>query len=134
MAKGKRVLLVDDDEDFIEVTRTVLEEAGFDTVVAYDGDDGLRKARASRPDVIVLDYMMARPTDGAFVAQELDDDPDLRDVPVILLTSVGSVHPWWGVKKDDEYLPVDVFLDKPVKTERLIEEIESLLSKQPSKE
>lgn len=128
MAEQKRVLLVDDDVDFVEIIRTVLEEAGFNVITAYEGGDGLKKAREARPHVIVLDYMMTRPTEGAFVAQELKDDPDLRDIPIVLLTSVGSVHPWWGVKKHDEYLPVDVFLDKPIQPERLVEEIRSLLN------
>ncbi|MGQ9674279.1 MAG: response regulator [Chloroflexota bacterium] len=128
MAEQKRVLLVDDDVDFVEIIRTVLEEAGFNVITAYEGGDGLKKAREARPHVIVLDYMMTRPTEGAFVAQELKDDPDLRDIPIVLLTSVGSVHPWWGVKKHDEYLPVDVFLDKPIQPERLVEELRSLLN------
>lgn len=128
MAEQKRVLLVDDDVDFVEIIRTVLEEAGFSVITAYEGGDGLKKAREARPHVIVLDYMMTRPTEGAFVAQELKDDPDLRDIPIVLLTSVGSVHPWWGVKKHEEYLPVDVFLDKPIQPERLVEEIRSLLN------
>jgi len=126
---GKRILLVDDDVDFIRINKAFLEGAGFDVVVAYDGGEGLERARQERPDVIVLDYMMVRPTEGAFVAQELEDDPELKSVPVILLTAVGSAHPWWGVKKDDYYLPVDVFLDKPVKPERLVQEINALLEK-----
>lgn len=128
MAEQKRVLLVDDDVDFVEIIRTVLEEAGFSVITAHEGDDGLKKARKERPHIIVLDYMMTWPTEGAFVAQELKDDPDLRNIPIVLLTSVGSAHPWWGVKKHEEYLPVDVFLDKPIQPERLVQEIRSLLN------
>jgi len=122
-----KLLLIDDDVDFVRITKSFLESAGFDVDVAYDGGEGLEKARKDKPDLIFLDYMMLRPTEGAFVAQELKDDPQLKEVPILLLTAISSVHPWWGVQKDDRYLPVDVFIDKPVKPERLVEEIKRLL-------
>jgi len=122
-----KVLLVDDDVDFVKINQAHLEKAGFEVLTAYDGQEGLERARQSRPDVMVLDYMMARPTEGAFVAQEMKDDPELKDIPILLLTSVGAKHPWWRVQKDDQYLPVDEFLDKPVPPERLVEEVRKLL-------
>ena len=127
MASRPKILLVDDDVDFVKINKAYLEGAGFEVVTAYDGTEGLAQARATRPDLMILDYMMARPTEGAFVAQEMKEDPELKDVPILLLTSVGAIHPWWRVQKDEYYLPVELFMDKPVKPERLIEEARKLI-------
>ena len=127
MGNRSRILLVDDDVDFVNITKAHLENAGFEVSTAYDGTEGLASARKERPDLVILDYMMARPTEGAFVAQEMKEDPELKDIPIILLTAVGAVHPWWKVQKDDYYLPVEVFLDKPVKPELLVEEARKLI-------
>ena len=127
MAGRPRVLLVDDDVDFVKINGAHLEKAGFEVIPAYDGTERLAKARETRPDGMILDYMMARPTEGAFVVQEMKEDPDLKDVPILLLTAVGAIHPWWKVQKDEYYLPVEVFLDKPVKPEQLVEEVRRLI-------
>jgi CheY-like chemotaxis protein len=122
------VLLIDDDEDFVAIHKAYLERAGFKVAACYSGDEGLEAARAEHPDIVVLDFMMARPTEGSLVAQALRDDPSLKETPIILLTSIRSKHPWWGVQKGGDYLPVDVLLDKPIDPERLIAEIRQLVS------
>lgn len=127
MAQPTKVLLVDDDVDFVAINRAFLDKAGFTVVVAHDGREGLAKARVEKPDIVVLDYMMAKPTEGAFVAQVMKNDLNLRSIPIILITAIGTVEPWRDVQKDDYYLPVEVFLDKPVSPHRLAEEIGRLV-------
>ena len=129
MAAAK-VLLIDDDEDFVHIHKSYLEHAGYKVLTSYTGEEGLAIAKAEHPDVILLDYMMARPTEGSIIALEMRDDPELKDTPIVLLTSVRSKHPWWGVQKSEERLPVDVFLDKPVPPERLVAEIEQLVNQE----
>ncbi|MHB1007240.1 MAG: response regulator [Chloroflexota bacterium] len=126
MAAAK-VLLIDDDADFVRIHKAYLEEAGFAVVTAYDGEEGLATAREEKPNLVILDYMMMRPTEGSIVALEFKDDPELKGVPILLLTSVRAKHPWWGVDKSDKYLPVDAFLDKPVPADVLIGEVNRLL-------
>lgn len=124
-----KVLLIDDDADFVRIHAAYLKAAGFTVVSAVDGDEGLAVARQENPDVVILDYMMTRPTEGSIVAIEMREDPQLKSIPIILLTSVRARHPWWGVQKNESHLPVDILLDKPVPPERLIDEVRRLVEK-----
>ncbi len=123
-----RVLLIDDDVDFVAIHKAYLEGAGFDVITAYDAEEGLALAREEKPDIVVLDYMMARPTEGSIVAIEMKEDAELKNIPILLLTSVRAKHPWWGVNKSESYLPVDVLLDKPVSAEQLAAEVSRMLA------
>jgi CheY-like chemotaxis protein len=123
-----KILLVDDDVDFVAITKAFLNAAGYTVLTAYDGDEGLALARAEKPDVIVLDYMMARPIEGSYVAQEIRQDPELTRTPIVLLTSVRAKHPWWRVERNDAHLPVDILLDKPVSAEKLVETVSQMVA------
>ena len=122
-----KVLLVDDDPDFVRIHKAYLEHAGFQVTASYSGEEGISAALADKPNVVVLDYMMDRPTEGSFVALEFKENPRLRDIPILLVTSVRSKHPWWGVKQSDAYLPVEAILDKPVSPEKLVAEVSRLM-------
>jgi len=93
MTQRKRILLVDDDHDFVEATAAVLESI-CDVDVAFGGGEGLAKARASRPDLILLDVIMPD-EDGFAVCDQLKADPQLADVPVIMLTSLPDGLSQW---------------------------------------
>ena len=80
MAEKTKILLVDDDPDFVDATSIVLESE-YDVSVAFDGDEGLAKARAEKPDLIILDIIMPD-MDGFTVCEQLKSDPNLADVPV----------------------------------------------------
>ncbi len=126
MAEAK-ILLIDDDPDFIEATRTVLESVPYDIVVAYDGDEGLVKVQEERPDLILLDIIM--PTqDGFHVCEKLKSDPDLWHIPVIMLTSlaqhIGSTS---YSMQDGMMLEADDFIDKPVRPKELLARVARLL-------
>ena len=86
MTQRKRILLVDDDRDFVEATTAVLESV-YEVEVAYGGGEAMAKARASKPDLILLDVIMPD-EDGFAVCDQLKADPQLADVPVIMLTSL----------------------------------------------
>src|SRR4030042_694674 len=86
MDKKPRILLVDDDPDFVDATRTVLESKSFEVIVAKNGDEGLKKAREENPDLILLDVIMPV-EDGFTAAEQLKKDPQLSRIPVIMLTS-----------------------------------------------
>jgi CheY-like chemotaxis protein len=84
----KKVLLVDDDKDFVESTKAVLEEK-YEVIVAYDGNEGIKAARAEKPDLIILDVIM--PTeDGFSAAEEMKDDPEISGIPIMMLTSFST--------------------------------------------
>jgi two-component system alkaline phosphatase synthesis response regulator PhoP len=126
MTQRKRILLVDDDHDFVEATTAVLESA-CDVDVAYGGGEALVKARASKPDLILLDVIMPD-EDGFAVCEELKADPHLADVPVIMLTSLAEELGPSGkvgcVSQAEDYL------EKPVKPAELLRRVGKFLSKE----
>ncbi|HDD24687.1 MAG TPA: response regulator [Chloroflexi bacterium] len=126
MAEAK-ILLVDDDPDFVEATRTVLESVPYEVIVAYDGDEGLAKVKEEQPDLILLDIIM--PTqDGFHVCEKLKSDPDLWHIPVIMLTSLSQqISQTTYSLQDGMMLEADDFIDKPVRPQELLARIARLL-------
>ncbi len=122
-----RVLVVDDDPDFVKVTRVVLEKAGHEVESASNGAKALKAMRSDKPDVVLLDIMMAYILDGLDVSREMADDPNLKDLPVIMVTSLKGVQ---GTQMfpSDEYIPVDEWLSKPIDPETLIERVNAALT------
>jgi DNA-binding response OmpR family regulator len=86
MADQRRVLVVDDEPDVLLLCRVNLEFEGYDVVEAHDGIEALEQIRATNPDIVLLDVMMPR-KDGWQVLAEIKADPDLKDIPVVMLTA-----------------------------------------------
>jgi CheY-like chemotaxis protein len=124
MTQRKRILLVDDDRDFVEATSIVLESV-CDVDVAYGGVEALTKARASRPDLILLDVIMPD-EDGFAVCDQLKADPHLADVPVIMLTSLPDGLSPMGQAAQKPC--VEDYLEKPVKPRELLRRVAKFLS------
>jgi len=125
-----KILLIDDDPDFIEINTALLKKNGFEVISAYDGKQGLEKAKLERPDLIVLDVMMTDRTEGFYTARQLRSEEATKSIPLVLLTAIHQEEKAFHFAPDETWLPVDVFLDKPVKPERLLEEIRRQLKKQ----
>ncbi len=123
----KKILLVDDDKDFVESTRTLLEEK-YEVVVAYDGDEGIAKAKKEKPDLIILDVIMPV-EDGFTAADEIAGDEELKMIPLMLLTSFGS-----RMTKETEIprsrgmeVSADDYVEKPVEPDALLENVKKLI-------
>jgi two-component system, OmpR family, alkaline phosphatase synthesis response regulator PhoP len=128
MSAPKRVLIVDDDDFFAESNRDLLEAYGYEVSVAGDGASGLAKARAERPDLMILDVMMASETEGFEVARKIPESPELKNMRVLLVTGVTkAMHVPFSLEPDKTWLPVDRILEKPIAPMRLIAEIKRLL-------
>jgi CheY-like chemotaxis protein len=126
MMHRQRILLVDDDRDFIEATRAVLESV-CDVDVAYGGGEALDKARAVRPDLILLDVIMPD-EDGFAVCEKLKADPALADVPVVMLTSLqDGLNPTGQASRSP--LAED-YMEKPVRPAELLRRVNKFLSRQ----
>jgi CheY-like chemotaxis protein len=125
----KKILLVDDDRDFVEVTKVLLESSGYGVITAHNGDDGLKRAAEEKPDLVILDVMMRTPTEGFETARALRKGEATKDIPIIMLTGVNQSVPW-RFGPDEVWLPVDAFLDKPVGPERLLAEAKKAMSKE----
>lgn len=89
MEEKKNILLVDDDPDFVEAVKVIVESGGFNVRVAYDGQEGLDAVAEEKPDLIVLDVMMPN-MDGHAACAKLKSDPATKDIPIILLTAVAD--------------------------------------------
>ena len=129
MADSIRVLLVDDDPDFIEANSIVLEASGFEVLSASSGAEGLRMVMEEKPDIVILDVMMEHTDEGFAVARRIRSR--LRsDVPIIMLTSVGKVTGCdFNPEENPDFFPVDVFLEKPVPPSILVNRVREVLKK-----
>ncbi len=120
----KKILIIDDDIDLVEAMRLTLETAGFEVIDAQDGAKGLEMARSQHPDLILLDVMMGTQDEGFHVAYQMRQDEALKNIPIIMLTAVGQETGFtFNKEKDEDFLPVDEFLEKPVDPQKLIETI-----------
>ncbi len=127
---AKKILIVDDDPDLVEAVTMILESKKYEVAAAYGGLEGLQKARNEKPDLIVLDVMMPD-KDGYAVCKDLKADPELRKIPVLLLTAVMSkIATTRYTQQMGLETEADDYIDKPVEPEVLVKRIETLLSKQ----
>ena len=123
-----KVLIVDDDLDIIETTRMILEREGHEVSSAGNRKEGMIAMWDVKPDILVLDVMMEQEDDGFVMAQELRRQG--HRLPIIMLTSINSTFNL-DFGKDNEMVPVDEFLEKPVKPQVLIDKIKAhLVSKE----
>ena len=129
MTAKTKVLLVDDDQDFVEATKTVLESKPYEVLVAYNGDEGLAKAKDEKPDLIILDVIMPV-KDGFTAAEQLKKDPELKNIPVIMLTSFASRGQQTTIPRSRSYdLAAEDYLEKPVSPEELLSRVKRYLKK-----
>jgi CheY-like chemotaxis protein len=129
-----KILVVDDDPDLIFLVRFHLERANFSVIEASNGTEGLKLVLSEHPDVIILDVMMDTLTEGfQFALKIRNPDPtstykECRDIPIIILT---SIHETTNLrfKPNDDYLPVDDFIEKPFVPDELIKKINMYLKR-----
>lgn len=132
MPKGK-ILIIDDDPDIALATRLCLEAADYEVTEARNSGEGLAKVVSERPDLIVLDVMMETATEGFQTALTLrSPDPaseyaEFSNIPIIMLTSIHQTTPM-RFGPDEDYLPVDEFIDKPIDPKTFIVSVEKLLA------
>ena len=127
------ILIVDDDPDFAVMVKTVLEGDNHTVDTAPGRAEGMEKLKAGKPDLLILDVMMAGWSDGFEMAREIRQNPEYKDMPIIMLTGVEQ-RTGIGFKStagDPEWLPVDAFHDKPVEPKVLLAEVRKLLSGKP---
>ncbi|MFA4921555.1 MAG: response regulator [Candidatus Neomarinimicrobiota bacterium] len=110
---SKKILIIDDDVDLVEVLRLTLEKNGYTVIDAQNGSRGYQLLEREQPDLVILDVMMATWDEGFEVVQKIRVNPTIADTPIIMLTAVSQQM---GIKyaKDDETLPVNEFIEKPV--------------------
>ncbi|MBM3701078.1 MAG: response regulator [Actinobacteria bacterium] len=124
----KTILMIDDDPDFVQSVRTVLEARGYKIESAPDGTEGLKKAREIVPNLILLDVMMTKNTEGFEVSRELPKDDVLKSIPVIMITGIREkMNLAFGFEPDSTWLPVKAVLEKTIKPDKLLEKVEEFI-------
>ena len=129
MADRKRILLVDDDPDFLSALQLTLEAAGYQFLSARTAAEAIPLLRRERVDLAILDLMMEETDSGITVAYQLRRQPEMAKIPVLLVTAVASQTGFRApltTPEEREWLKVDAWLDKPIKPERLLEEVKRL--------
>ena len=120
----KKILIVDDDRDVFESMKIVLEAEGYRVEWATNGSEAIQKAKASKPDLMILDVMMNSDDEGFQVTYKMKQDGDLSCIPIVMVTSVGSRTGFsFDRARDEDFLPVNEFLEKPVDPRVLIDKV-----------
>ncbi len=126
----KKILLIDDDVDLIELNKALLTVMGYEVLFAYNGQEGLDMIALQAPDLIILDVMMNSPGEGFEVARAIKENQDTRHIPIVMLSAVNNESGFsLRVGPDKSWNPVDAFIDKPVRKEQLIKTVRNLLAK-----
>jgi CheY-like chemotaxis protein len=130
-----RLLIIDDDPDYVDGIQSILEKADYQVDVAYNPKDGYKTLEKGSYDLLLLDIMMGRGAEGVMLARKINKDPELRDIPVLIITGLReqiaflfpgqSVHP--------RFLPTDELMEKPVDPQTLLEKVENLLAEAKDK-
>ena len=129
MERKAKILLVDDDADFVDSTKTVLESKPYEVIVAVNGDECLRKAREENPDLILLDIIMPV-EDGFTAAEQLKKDPQLAKIPVLMLTSYSTRGAGTSIPRSRGYgLEAEDYIDKPISPQDLLAIVDKYLKK-----
>jgi len=120
------ILVVDDDPDFVEATRIVLESAGYQVTSAANGEQGLRAMYRDRPDLVILDVMMNGILDGLDASFRMRAERGVSKTPILMVSSIAGSD-YAAMFPTDEYVPVENFLSKPVGPDQLLAEVKRLL-------
>jgi CheY-like chemotaxis protein len=129
---NEKILVIDDDPDLVEVIRLTLEASGFQVFSAASGAEGLQLVKEINPDLIILDVMMDYTTEGFQVSLALrspeaeSEYAPYRHIPILMLSAIHSTTPLRFTPEED-YLPVDDFVEKPLEPGDLVKKVKALL-------
>ncbi len=122
---NKKVLLIDDDPEFVEAISNLLDAKNYEVKTASNGEAGMELARSFKPDLILLDIMMTTVTEGIDVSRKIAKDPQINTIPIVMLSGIRKeMNLPFGMEPDADTLPVKVFLEKPVTPDILLKAVE----------
>jgi CheY-like chemotaxis protein len=123
-----KILVVDDDPDFVSATKLILEKNNHTVISADSGDAGYRRVKEDQPDLVILDVIMDTVLDGLSMSQRMFDDPGVRNVPIIMVTSIANTD-YAELFPTDEYIHINAFMSKPFSSDELIRQVNKYLPK-----
>jgi DNA-binding response OmpR family regulator len=125
MSSPKHIVVIDDDPDFLAYVKIVLVANGYDVSTATRAEEGVALMRERRPDLVVVDMMMSYALDGWTVSREMQFDPELRKVPVLMVSAVVSDERD-SLFANADHVRIDAFMTKPVAPASLIGRVAEL--------
>lgn len=123
-----KILVVDDDHDFREIVRTILNSQKYEVLTANDGEKGLEVMRREKPDLVIMDIMMSYVLDGLDTRRQMAEDEDLRHIPVIMVTSLTGDQVQSELPSDKPIPPTE-WIKKPFAPNRLLEQVKKMLGR-----
>ena len=131
---GERIVIIDDDPDVREALTLMLEPAGYQLTCCSTGPEGTAAVQADPPDLILLDIMLASPTEGFHLAYEFKKDERIAKIPIIMISAIGQTMGMDYAKElGSDYVPVEKFLDKPLKVDVVRQAVQEALAKRGNK-
>ncbi|OGO17282.1 MAG: hypothetical protein A2Z14_18665 [Chloroflexi bacterium RBG_16_48_8] len=129
MTAQKKLLIIDDDPDFVEGIKSILETAGYEVEAQYNPKDGFRALETGKFDLLLLDIMMGRGAEGVMIARKMGKDRKLREMPVLIITGIREqiAYLFPGQPVHPHFVDVDELVEKPVEPGLLLERVNALL-------
>jgi DNA-binding response OmpR family regulator len=130
MTQGKKLLMIDDDPDFVEGIKSILVSAGYNVDVTYNPKDGLKALQENTYDLLLLDIMMGRGAEGIMIARKMRKDVKLREMPVLIITGIREQMAFLfpGEPVHPRFVAVDELVEKPVEPKLLLDKVSTLIS------
>jgi CheY-like chemotaxis protein len=128
--ENAKIMVVDDDPGIRDSLQTILSSR-YNVITAADREEGMEKIKTEKPDLLILDIMMSSWLDGLDLSKMLKEDPQFKNMPIVMLTGIKEKTTFDFKPRADgpDWCSVDAYLDKPVEPDMLIAQIEKLLSK-----
>ncbi len=127
---AKRILIIDDDVDFVDLNKAVLENNGFEVETAFSAREGMDKVQFDAPNLILLDLMLEKHDTGFSFAKSIKSDPRYKDIPILMISAVASETGYeFSQDQDGYWMKTDGFVPKPVEPDVLVQKINALLDK-----
>ena len=121
---SKKIMIIDDDIDLVEAMRITLEKDNYEVIDAQEGQKGLEILKRERPDLLILDVMMGTLDEGFHIAYQIRSDEEIKDIPILMITAVGAQTGFeFDKQRDEDFLPVNEFIEKPVNPQVLLDTI-----------
>lgn len=129
MATPKKLLIIDDDPDFVDGIRIILKKATYEVDVAYNPKDGFKALETGQYDLLLLDIMMGRGAEGIMIARKMRKDTRLREIPVLIITGIREQIAFLfpGEQVHPHFVAVDELVEKPIEPKLLLEKVDVLL-------
>ena len=129
MTEGKKLLMIDDDPDFVEGIISILKTAGYEVDAKYNPKEGFKALETGKYDLLLLDIMMGRGAEGVMIARKMRKDPKLRKMPVLIITGIREqiAYLFPGSAVSPHFVEVDELVEKPVEPQLLLDRVSALL-------